>query len=66
MSSFERRFLSSFLRSLSQGAWLASVSLSRERRATGIFRGRGGQRRLLRERSCQPWFIAVSSPKLHP
>ncbi len=39
MSSFERRFLSSFLRSLSQGAWLPSVSLSRERRATGIFRG---------------------------
>jgi hypothetical protein len=66
MSSFERRFLSSFLRSLSQGAWLASVSLSRERRVTGIFRGRGGQRRLLRERSCHPWFTLVSPPKMQP
>jgi hypothetical protein len=66
MSHFERRFLSSFLRSLSQGAWLASVSLCRERRATGIFRGRGGSRRLLRGGSCHPWFTLLMPAKLHP
>ena len=54
MSSFERRFLSSFLRSLSQGAWLASVSLSRERRATGIFRGVGRFRE-------SPWRVLMPS-----
>ena len=66
MSRFERKFLSSFLRSLSRGARLASgFALPGASRHRHLSRG-GSARRLLRGASCQPWFIAVSSLMFAP